>query len=91
MAVKLDGRVLVGGKQKDSLGKGFYGSNTRNTNSAGFLALENQKDLAQLVVKAFIESPQYLLEANDEADAITKGFKSGQIYKTPGGEIRIKL
>ena len=91
MAVKVDGRILKGGKPSDALGNGFYGSTPRNTNDAGFLALQNQKDLAQLVIKAFVESPQFLVEHLNEAAAVTAGVKSGTIYKTPTGEIRVKL
>lgn len=87
MAVTIDGRVLLGKERPTK----FYGNKQLNNTKSGFIKQENPKDLAQLVIKAFIQSPQYLQTYADEAAAAAANVKSGTIYKTAAGAIRVKL
>jgi|32_taG_2_1085360.scaffolds.fasta_scaffold205483_2 hypothetical protein len=91
MAVILDGRVFKDKKRISTIGQGFYGNSVKTLGGRDHLNLKDPRDLAQEVIKAFIQSPQYLSEYADEATATAAGVKSGTIYKTPTGEIRVKL
>jgi len=82
----------MGKRRRTGAGNGFYGTTVKNLDEAGFLKeLKDPRDLAQLIVKAFIESPQFIETHANEAAALAAGLKTGTIYKTATGELRIKL
>jgi hypothetical protein len=90
--MKVDGRIVLNKPRRNGAGQGFYGTTVKNLDFAGNLkGVKDPVDFAQLVVKAFIDNPTLLQEYASEAAAVTAGLKSGTIYRTATGELRIKL
>jgi hypothetical protein len=92
----IDGKIIVNGNKK-TRDVGFYGPklNMQPRNAgAGFIAQELPEDLADLVIRALLASPEFVLQLEvyaNEAAAVTADLKSGTIYRTASGEIRYKL
>jgi hypothetical protein len=92
----VDGRIITRGNKRTK-DVGFYGPklNQQPRNAgAGFVAQELPEDLADLVIRALLASPEYVLNLPvlaDEAAAIAAELESGTPYRTATGELRYKL
>lgn len=92
--VFIDGRTLsTSGKNTERVG--FYGLGKQIPGgTSGFLGLQDPQNLASLIVKALLASPEYLASLDvyaNEAAALAAGLDAGTPYQTSTGELRIKL